>query len=247
MTKAIILAAGRGSRMGNETVNKPKCLINLYGKTLLQWQIEALKKANIHEIELVVGYKSDNLLKYSKKTYLNSDWENTNMVSSLFCVPEIKCDTIISYSDIVYDFNHIIKLDSSKSDITITADLDWYKLWSERFENPLDDAETFLSENNILKSIGLKSNNINDIQSQFMGLIKLTQNGWKLLFDTFKEFSIKDQKSMDMTKLLNHLINKNIEINIVFVEGKWCECDSYDDVLLYEKLINKDNWEHKWF
>ena len=80
MTKAIILAAGRGSRMGKETEDKPKCLTNLFGKTLLQWQIESLEKANIQEIELVTGYKSDVLSKYLKKTHLNSNWKNSKTI-----------------------------------------------------------------------------------------------------------------------------------------------------------------------
>jgi len=248
MTKAIILAAGRGSRMGKETEHKPKCMTNLFGKTLLQWQIESLEKSNIQEIEMVTGYKSDVLSKYLKKTYFNPNWKNTNMVSSLFCVPEINCDTIISYSDIVYDFNHVINLNNSKYDITITADLIWNNLWEERFETPLDDAETFVSQNSVLKSIGLKTNSINDIQAQFMGLLKVTEKGWKLMYETFKSFSFREQQEMDMTKLLNHLVNKDIQVNIVFVKGRWCECDTYQDVLLYEKLIQQDNnWEHKWF
>ena len=41
--KAIILAAGRGSRMKNLTDEKPKCLIELHGKALLDWQIQAIK------------------------------------------------------------------------------------------------------------------------------------------------------------------------------------------------------------
>ena len=57
--KAIILAAGRGSRMQNLTQKQPKCLVNLRGKALLDWQLEALRAAGISEIAIVTGYKRE--------------------------------------------------------------------------------------------------------------------------------------------------------------------------------------------
>ena len=66
--RALILAAGRGSRMGKETALKPKCFTILHGKRLLDWQIESLKASGIDEISIVTGYKTEmfegNLIKY---------------------------------------------------------------------------------------------------------------------------------------------------------------------------------------
>ena len=55
--RAIILAAGRGSRMKKLTEMHPKCLIKFKGKSLLDWQIEAIKKVGIENIALVTGTK----------------------------------------------------------------------------------------------------------------------------------------------------------------------------------------------
>ena len=57
--KAIILAAGRGSRMKNLTSDKPKCLVKLHGKPLLEWQLESMYKSGISEIAVVTGYKNE--------------------------------------------------------------------------------------------------------------------------------------------------------------------------------------------
>ena len=57
--KAIILAAGRGSRMKHLTDEKPKCLAKLGGKLLIEWQLEALSAAGINEIAIVTGYKKE--------------------------------------------------------------------------------------------------------------------------------------------------------------------------------------------
>ena len=227
--RALILAAGRGSRMGTETEFKPKCFTVLYGKRLLDWQIETLKASEIDEISIVTGYKTE-MFEGNFKKYVNKRWSETNMVASLFCADSIDGNTIISYSDIVYKKDHIIKLNKSKADITITADKKWADLWNLRFDNPLDDAETFKSKNEKLIEIGGKTHNINEIEAQYMGLLKLTQKGWKIMFDLFKSLSDIEKDKMDMTSMLNLLLKKGENINVVFISGGWCEADEYSDI-----------------
>jgi choline kinase len=246
--RAIILAAGRGSRMGEATALKPKCLNLLAGKELLEWQLESLSKANIDNITVVRGYRSD-MLEGNYETVDNTRWNETNMVASLFCVSsgEKNQSTIISYSDIAYAADHIKRLNMSEHDITITADIFWEDLWKLRFENPLDDAETFKSKESKLLEIGGKTTNIQDIEAQYMGLIKLTQKGWKTMYDLFQSFSDDKKDKMDMTSMLNELLEKKESIHVVFVEGKWCEADNYSDIVSYENELNKNkNWIHDW-
>jgi len=244
--RALILAAGRGSRMGAETALKPKCLTLLDGKQLLEWQIDSLKGAGIKNITVVRGYRSE-MLKGDFSVIDNKRWSETNMVYSLFCVPSFKGNTIISYSDIVYKKEHVAKLNKSKTDITITADKRWEELWRLRFEDPFDDAETFKSDGERLLEIGGKTRNVNDIEAQYMGLLKLTENGWDIIYKVFQSLTEKEKDKMDMTSMLNLLLNKGINIKVVFVEGGWCESDEYSDVLVYEKelKLNK-NWIHDW-
>jgi L-glutamine-phosphate cytidylyltransferase len=246
MSRAIILAAGRGSRMKEHTKEKPKCLNILAKDTLLNWQLKSIRAAEINNIIIVNGYKA-HLISGSFETITNNRWSVTNMVASLFCAPSSKEDTIISYSDIVYKSDHINALKESKGDIIITADLKWKELWELRFEDPLDDAETFKSKGNILNYIGGKANDISEIEAQYMGLIKLTESGWNKMFEIYKSFSKEIQDKLDMTTMINELLNRDIKVNIVFVEGGWCESDSYSDILIYEEQmkINKD-WIHDW-
>jgi len=57
--KAIILAAGRGSRMKNLTDERPKCLVELRGNPLLDWQLAALLEAGIDRIAIDTGYRQN--------------------------------------------------------------------------------------------------------------------------------------------------------------------------------------------
>jgi choline kinase len=59
ITRATILSAGKGSRLLPLTENSPKCLIELSGKTLLEWQLDALTANGVDDILVVTGFRSD--------------------------------------------------------------------------------------------------------------------------------------------------------------------------------------------
>jgi len=245
-TRALLLAAGRGSRMGIETASKPKCFTLLGGKRLLDWQIESLNAAGIDDITIVTGYRSE-MFDGKYATVENIRWSETNMVASLFCVKGSNQDTIISYSDIVYKKEHVEALNDSTSDITITADKYWADLWKLRFDDPLDDAETFKSHDKRLVEIGKKTCNMDDIEAQYMGLLKLSKTGWNTMYDLYQTFTPSEQNKLDMTSLLNILLGRGIEIQVVFIDGGWCEADNYSDILAYEKELRYNkNWKHDW-
>lgn len=245
-TRAVILAAGRGSRMGNHTDNIPKCKTKLQNKSLLDWQLESIEKAGINQTFVVTGYKGE-LIKGDFDSVVNENWSKTNMVYSLFRLPKQNGNLIISYSDITYNYNHITKLIGNDKDIVITADLDWLKLWSIRFEDPLDDAESFKAYNSRLIEIGQKTDDFNDIEAQYMGLLKLTPKGWDVLYDIFCSLTTKRQNSIHMTDLINEALLRDVEVFVEYVKGGWCEADTYNDIVQYEKVLkNQEKWSHDW-
>ena len=80
----LILAAGRGSRMLDLTSNRPKCLVEIGGKSILNWQRIAIKKSGIKIIQMITGYLSEMIPDNYEKVN-NNIWNETNMVYSLFC------------------------------------------------------------------------------------------------------------------------------------------------------------------
>ena len=239
--RGIILAAGRGSRINEYSKNHPKCLIKIKGKTLLDWQIEAMHEAGINQISIVTGYKKEFLISKGLKTFENKKWESTNMVYSLFCSREwlMKDKCIVSYSDIFYLSSAIKLLIKDKSDLSITYDPNWLKLWSLRFKNPLIDAETFrLDKNQLVLEIGKKSKTLKGIQGQYMGLLSFTPNSWKLIEEMYSKLSESRRQSIDMTSLLNDLINKKIcNIKALPYKDIWGEVDNLNDLIAADKHI----------
>ena len=147
--KVIILAAGEGKRLGQLTHQNPKCLVELFGKSLLQWQIELFKQFDINDITIVKGYLEEKINISNVTYFLNNNFRETNMVETLFCAREkISDSVIVSYGDIIYEKKVLEKLLSSSDDISVITDENWMEYWKIRFENPLDDAESLVLDNN---------------------------------------------------------------------------------------------------
>ena len=111
--KAIILAAGMGTRLGRYTENLPKCMLNFNGKALIEWQVETLRKCGINDIIIVKGFEPDKIQIRGVKYYVNEDYANTNMIETLFCAEEeLDSEVLVCYADILYEktsANHPIR------------------------------------------------------------------------------------------------------------------------------------------
>lgn len=248
----IILAAGRGSRMKEFTADHPKCLVELAGKPLLQWQLQSLRTAGIERVLVVRGYASE-CLRGDFETAENPRWAATNMVSTLLCADQFARDVfskggerlVVSYSDIVYHPEHVRKLLSCDSSIALTFDTQWEMLWKLRFDDVLLDAETFRQEDGMLREIGGKPQSLSEIQGQYMGLLTFDRSGWQTLVECGAALGDALDKT-DMTGFLRLLLAKSIPVGAVPVAGKWCETDNGTDLRLYEHALAQGNWSHDW-
>jgi len=220
--------------MGGLTHNQPKCRTQLHGKSLIDWQLDALTGASIKDIAIVRGYLGESF-DFDLKYFDNDRWCSTNMVVSLICAkPWLSTDTcIISYSDIVYSSDAVNRLVKAQGDIVIAFDPKWEELWSIRFDNPLSDAETFRMQRDQVIEIGQRASSIKEIEGQYMGLIKCTPKGWNQITAYLASFNQDALDAMDMTSLLQGLIKADVIIQGVAIQDKWFEVDSESDLLAY--------------
>ena len=145
--RALILAAGQGTRLRPLTNDLPKILVELCNKTLLERQISTLKKAGISDIAIATGYRGELIKKLGFNCYHNVNYKTTNMVNSLFnALPfiEKKGDLIISYGDIVYEVDNLKKILASNAEVGVVIDKAWLNCWKLRFDDPLSDAESLI-------------------------------------------------------------------------------------------------------
>lgn len=240
--KVIILAAGRGSRLGNLTKEKPKCMCMLGGKTLLERCIDNLERAGIlrQHIGIVTGYKQEQINIDGATKFYNEDWENTNMFVSLTKAKKwLESEScIVCYSDIVFSPNVIKKTIERTAPLSIPYYTGYWELWSARMDNPLEDLETFIVDNNKLIEIGLKPESRDSVEGQFMGIIRFTPEGWSQAMDTIKYPMPKTIEKLDMTTLLNCMIKKGYAIETFPSDTLWLECDTENDIHIYEEMLS---------
>ena len=239
--RALILAAGRGSRMGELGDERPKCLVPLAGKPLIERQIAALRGGGADDIGVVRGYRAE-MIDIPGLTYFdNPRWAETNMVMSLVAAAAwLRSSTVIvSYADIFYPRELVHRLAAARGSLMIAYDRQWQDLWTRRFTDPLSDAETFRrgGSGNLLE-IGGKTSNIAEIEGKYMGLLKFTPTAWQAIEALLAELDAPTRDRLDMTGLLRRLLAaKTVGIGTVGTDGQWGEMDNPGDAALYERMV----------
>jgi choline kinase len=237
--RAVILAAGRGSRMGQLGDERPKCLVEFGEKLLIERQVAALRRGGAQAVGVVRGYRAD-MIELPDLTYFHNErWSETNMVLSLAAAAEwLKLGpVIVSYADIFYRHELVRDLAAATGDLVIAYDRAWRSLWSRRFADPLADAETFQADaSGRLIEIGNKTSSINEIKGQYMGLLKFTPRAWKDVEALLATLDALTRDRLDMTGLLQRLLRRHVTINTFGTDGQWGEIDSPGDLALYERM-----------
>lgn len=240
--KVIILAAGRGSRLGERTKDRPKCMCTLQGRTLLDRCLESLEGAGFsrENIGIVTGYRSDMFSVPGAAFFHNEIWEQTNMFYSLTMADSwLRSEPcIVCYSDIVFSSGAVRALMDCAAPLVITSYSGYWELWEKRMPNPLEDLETFRTdENGLLLEIGKKPLVREDIQGQFMGLLRFTPESWGWVNETIRRPLSKPLNKLDMTTLLQELLQRGYPVQTISTDDLWLECDSEEDICVYEKCF----------
>ena len=246
--KVILLVAGEGKRLRPYTLDRPKCMVEINGTSLIDRQLAVLQLEGLYNIVMIGGYKASMLKRDGVKLKINSRYYETNMVWTLFSAEEeLEGDVVISYGDIVYSREILQTLLKSTADIVVTIDKEWESYWRARNLDPLDDAETLkLREDGTISEIGQKPKSLNDIEGQYMGLMKFSAKGLKQIKSIFYaavesgKLLGKDVENSYMTDLLQAVINSGQLITAVPVYSGWVEVDTVDD-LLSEITCNRVN------
>ena len=235
----IILAAGKGSRLPSNLRKKPKCMVKINNKPILEHNLNFFNK--FKKKIIITGYKNTYLKKFIKKNKFkeiyNKNYTTTNMVYSMFLAKKyIDDDILVVYGDIIFN-KDVYELLKNKKNI-IPANINWYKNWIGRMGkiNTLKDAETFKEKNNKLIEIGKKIDKKNLPKYQFMGIFKITFKNFKILYSLFK--SNKNVK-IDFTSFINLSIKKKkIIFHVKKYQKEWFEIDSENDIKFATKNLD---------
>ena len=244
--KAIIIAAGLGSRLKGYTENLPKCMLKFGNKTLLERQLDAYRDCGIRNISVVRGYKKEKISYECLTYYHNDDYENNDILNSLFYAEEaLVGNVVVAYSDILFEPAVVKRLLESNADISIVVDIDWQGYYVDRKEHPAAEAEKviFNANNEVLK-IGKVLTEKDDVYGEFIGMLKLSARGVeifkkhfhrskKLYWDQPFQRARTFQKAY-LTDLIQEMVDLGVGVHCVIIERGWKEIDTEED---YQKAL----------
>jgi choline kinase len=244
--RAIVLAAGEGTRLRPHTADRPKCLVPLAGRALLEWQLDALRRAGVEDVTVVTGAHAEQIRGFDCATVHNPEYASTNMVASLMCAATLldgSDDVIVAYGDLVYEPRVARALRACEEPLAITVDRQWRRLWELRMADPLADAETLrLDGRGFVRELGAKPASYADIEGQYMGLIGVKRDAAPAIVAAYRAldpdgpYDGRDRPNMFMTSFLQHLIDHVMPVAAVLVDGGWLEVDTLEDLDRYEEL-----------
>lgn len=236
--QAIMLAAGKGSRLGKYTKNNTKCMLDVHGETLLERAIDALLEAGIKDFILVLGYKKDNVKKFIKEkeldkkiniTYVDNDvYDTTNNIYSLYLAKDylIQDDTILLESDLIYDKSIIKKLVNSKYESAALI---------AKYEEWMDGTVVKLNDDNTINSfVERKDFNYDDVDSYYktVNIYKFSKEFSERFYLPFLESYIKAYGNNDYYELVLKVISELKDTNLYglpLTNELWYEIDDCQD------------------
>lgn len=238
--KAIVLAAGIGSRINKITKTIPKTMIKINGKFIFEYIIENLHKANIREVIFVVGYKANILvpklkkkceeLKIKLKIVVNKKYKSTNTMYSLWLARKyLKSKFIFLHGDLIFSYKMLIKFIKFTNNNVILVDKNNPKDW--------DDAMKIISNNNLFKYMS-KSVTLSEMDGVAIGMYKFNYNGAKDLFKIIGMLVRKNIKKSWVSEALN-IMSKKTKINLQISKlYSWADVDNLLDLKSAKKIIN---------
>ena len=154
--RAIIIGAGRGSRLMPTTADTPKCFAEVAGRQILDWTLQAFGNNGINRICFIGGYQIEKVRRdYPNFTFRhNTDWENNNILESLMVAQDLMDEPFICcYSDTLFTADVVARVLANDEDISLVVDTHWLDRYEHRTEHPSDDAEKVTVRDGIVTRI----------------------------------------------------------------------------------------------
>jgi L-glutamine-phosphate cytidylyltransferase len=246
--KAVIIGAGRGSRLRHLTEEIPKTLVPVLGRPMLDGILEALEYGGFprKDVVFICGYRAEVIRgRYPDLTYVeNRGWENNNILLSLLCAREHLAGGFVStYADIVYRKEIVRDLAASPHDVALGCDTDWRRRYTGRSQHPETDAEKLRAEGERVIQLSRRIPS-EEAQGEFIGVMKMSFAGAAGLLHAFDEAEkvyrgqvFREGRTFEkayLIDMLQHMIEGGTAMHRVDTHGGYMEIDTLEDASLAE-------------
>jgi len=258
--KAIIVAAGRGRRLGSETDGIPKCMVKVAGRSILHWQLDALAAAGVDDVVIVRGYLGDRIAGPTGagptlRFIDNPDWANNNILTSLlYAQAEMRDGFLFSYSDIVFSPEHAYRVAAATAPVALIVDRRWRDAYQGRTLHPVSEAELTSvagsADGAVVTRVGKRLVTEDEAAGEFTGLARFAPEGAAALGQVWAEALARGLDSpfgaaatlrqAYLSDGLNAIAARGVPLRAVLVDGGWREIDTEQDLARAAEVV--DAW-----
>lgn len=243
---AVVLAAGFGSRISDLT-DRPKCLLEINGESLLERNLKMWKELGIKKVHLVLGYKREEIQKVAEKYrddfeityYLNEDFRNYGNTHSLYLgIKEIKGACLIFDADLIYE--RAILEDflarGTQSEILVGQG----SLEDIECAKTLVDQDGFARLTVDKRAVSAAELEQYSFAGEAIGILKFSAAETKTLGESAVQFlSVEANQNLNWEHLLNqYLVHHNVGVHL-FNVGKWMEIDTTEDYQAAQEMFKR--------
>lgn len=220
--KAVILAAGEGTRLRPFTVSKPKVMIPIANRPIIEYAIEALSKNGIKDIVLVVGYRKESIMSYfedGKKFGVSIDYVVQQKPlgtahALLQAEKEISGEFLVLPGDNLIDPKEVSRLMESEADSALLI---------AESDMPSKYGVVFVEKGIITKIVEKPTEKLSNLIST--GIYRFTPD----VFTAVKTLS--DEGKHALTAVVEHMIENKENISAIHGMGKWIDAVYPWDIL----------------
>jgi choline kinase len=261
ITRAILIAAGRGKRLGPHTEEIPKCMVDVAGRPILGWVWRALAAVGVNELVVIRGYRGDVLEPFVRSLVPhaifvdNDEWQSNNVLLSLAKARAyLDQPAYVTYSDIVFTPAVAEATARSTTEIGLVIDRDFRSVYVGRTDHPLDEGEVSdLRPDGAVARVGKRALPPADAIGEFIGLARLGARGVADVARALDEIAARFAGRPDepfqraaryrnayLTDLWQHLIDGGTRVDPILIDGQWREIDTEQDLERARQLL--ESW-----
>ena len=235
--KALILAAGLGSRLAPITNDRPKSMVPVNGTPILKKQINNLIENNILDITIITGYKSEVIENFVKDFYptikiINSiDYKATNNMYSAYLAREymIDSDFLMMNADVFYDSSVLKSLIDFEYQNAVVTDIGNY----------LEESMKVIEKDGKLVEIS-KQISKEEALGASIDVYKFSKEAGEIFFNKCKEY-IEEKNELNLwSEIALNDCFKEIDFKACPLNGRWLEIDNLEDLKSAEELFKDE-------
>ncbi len=227
----VVLAASRGSALGDVTAELPKCMVDVRGKPLLHRLLGTLNEGGVGDVTVVRGYCREKIQPDGFGVVDNYAYAETGEAASLACaLPSLRGETVVVYGDVLFRRYILEGLLGSAADVTIVVDASKRATANPRDLVAADRHDTVAYLDDVPAQLTAVGAQTGAAAGEWIGLLHMSTKGTELVREELAAMQTEGVLAQaDLPALLERLIGRG-GVAVHYITGHWLDVDTATDL-----------------